>query len=119
MGLFSEQKTCRHSSMCTCGSSAEQKNKAASPCCTTPKMSVKVSGGAEYTSKKYHPPSDAATSTVAKPKDTEEYINYIQKKNSKTSPVVIRGLVYKHLKDDPTMSMHVMLKKIREQLKQI
>ena len=51
--------------------------------------------------------------------DPIEYVKFIQKSISGVSPVVIRGLVNKHLEMDPDMTKQAMLKKIRAQVKQI
>ena len=117
MGLFSEYKQCRKGDECTCGGGPKATNAAATASSSRQMPSPgRVIGGGRIKQSGGEAATHQATS---RPIDPAEYVKYVQKSVSGASPVVIRGLVNKHLEMDPYMSLQTMLKKVRAQLKQI
>lgn len=96
MGLFSIEKKCRHSTMCTCGDNNQQQEASAA---LQPNNSS--SGGASY---------------ADTPLKVEDYIDYIKKNIPGKSTAVVRELVNRHLQTNPGMSMSTMLGRVRRQL---
>jgi hypothetical protein len=59
---------------------------------------------------------DPLSTAASAPLKVEDYIAYIQKSVPGASTAVVRGLVNRHLQNNPTMSMATMLGRVRRQL---